>query len=79
MGDSGGVNIQRPMLARWIKRLALLRYTANHACAPTAEWRGMIGMIIATNMNHERAALHICHFQAWREYRLRGVAIGVDK
>ena len=48
----------------------LLEHAANQARTATTKGRGMIRVIIAADVDHQRAAGQVRHFETWRQYRV---------
>jgi hypothetical protein len=51
---------------------------ASDACAAAAQWRRLVGIIIATSMDHDRMPLNVSYRQVWCHNGLRGLAASID-
>jgi hypothetical protein len=52
--------------------------TADQASTAAAEHGGLVGVVVATGVDHERSAFQVTQFEAWGEHGLVGVALHVD-
>jgi hypothetical protein len=51
---------------------------ANQASTAATQCSRLIGMVVATGVNHQRSAFQVTQFEAWGEHGLVGFAIHVD-
>ncbi len=54
-------------------------HPASHALAAAAKLGGMVRVVVAADMDHQGAALGVGHFEAGCQYRVAGLAHGIDK
>lgn len=58
-------------------QLALAHHPTGNARSATTQGCGVISVVIAANVNHQRAAFEIRQLQARCQHRLRGKALGI--